>query len=89
MFLLDLQRISQEARKVVWYFQLFKNFPQFLVLYRVKGFSIVNETEVDVFLKFSSFFYDPVVIGNLIIPGPPASGMWSLSYWITGEVPGT
>ena len=74
---------------MVWYFQLFKNFPQFLVIYRVKGFSIVNETEVDVFLKFSSFFYDPVVIGNLIIPGPPASGMWSLSYWITGEVPRT
>ena len=71
---------------MVWYSQLFKNFPQFLMIYRVKGFSIVNEAEVDVFLKFSSFFYDPMIIGNLIIPGPPALGMWSLSYWITGEI---
>ena len=28
--------------------------------------SIVNEAEVDVFLEFSCFFYDPVDIGNLI-----------------------
>ena len=74
---------------MVWYFQLFKNFPQFLVIYRVKGYSIVNEAKVDVFLKFSSFFYDLVVIGNLIIPGTPALGMWCLSYWITGEIPPT
>ena len=33
---------------------------------RVKGFSIVNEAEVDVFLEFSCFFYDPVGVGNLI-----------------------
>ena len=32
----------------------------------VKGFSIVNEAEVDVFLEFSCFFYDPVDVGNLI-----------------------
>ena len=33
---------------------------------RVKGFSIVNEAEVDVFLEFSCFFYDPTDVGNLI-----------------------
>ena len=43
---------SQETGKVVWYFHLFKNFPQFVVIHIVKGFSIVNETEVDVFLEF-------------------------------------
>ena len=39
---------------------------QFVVIYTVKGFSVVNEAEVDVFLKFSSFFYDPVDVGNLV-----------------------
>ena len=80
MFLLDLQRISQEARKVVWYFQLFKNFPQFLVLYRVKGFSIVNETEVDVFLEFLCYFDDPADAGNLI-SGSSAFSKSSLNIW--------
>ena len=32
----------------------------------VKGFSIVNEAEVDIFLEFSCFFYDPMDVGNLI-----------------------
>ena len=45
---------------------LFKNFPQFVVIHTVKDFSIVNEVEVDVFLKFSSFFYDPTDVGSLI-----------------------
>ena len=45
---------------MVWYSHLFKNFPQFVVIHRVKGFRIVNEAEVDVFLDFSCFFYDPV-----------------------------
>ena len=35
------------------------NFPQFVVVYTVKGFSVVNEAEVAVFLEFSCFFYDP------------------------------
>ena len=50
---------------VVWYSHLFKNFPQFAVLYTVKGFSVVNEAE-DVFLEFSFFLYDPTDVGNLI-----------------------
>jgi len=49
---------------VVWYFHLFKNFPQFVVIHTVKGFSVVNE--VDVFLEFSCFFYDPMDVGNLV-----------------------
>ena len=51
-------QVSQEAGKVAWYLHLFKNFPEFVVIHTVKGFSIVNEGEVDVFLKFSCFFYD-------------------------------
>ena len=36
---------------MVWYSHLFKNFPQFVVIHMVKGFSIVNKAEVDVFLE--------------------------------------
>ena len=49
--------VSQEAGKVVWYSRLFKNVPQFVVIHTVKGFNVVNEAEVDVFLEFSCFFY--------------------------------
>ena len=48
-FLTHIQ-VSQETGKVVWYSHLFKNFPQFVVIYTVKGFSVVNEAEVDVIL---------------------------------------
>ena len=50
---------------MVWYSYLLKNFPQFFVIHTVKGFSVVNETKVNVFLKFSCFFYDPTDVGNL------------------------
>ena len=42
-------QVSQETDKVVWYSHLFKNFPQFVVIPTVKGFSVVNEGKVDVF----------------------------------------
>ena len=38
-----------------WYSHRLKNFPQFVVIHTVKGFSIVNEAKVDVFLEFSAF----------------------------------
>ena len=47
--------ISQEAGQVVWYSQLFKNFPEFLVVHTVKG--TVNKAEVDVFLELSWIKY--------------------------------
>ena len=49
-----------------WYSHLFKSFPQFIMTHTVKGFSIVNEAEVEVFLEFSCFLYDPANVGNLI-----------------------
>ena len=64
--LLTCIQISQEAGKVVWYCHLFRNFPQFVVIHTVKGFSLVNEAEVYVFLEFPCFLYDPTNIGNLI-----------------------
>ena len=65
---------------VVWYSHLFKNFPQFVVIHTVKGFCIVNEAEVDVILEFSSFFYDPMGVGNLI-SGSSAFSESSLNIW--------
>ena len=44
-------QVSQETGKVVWCFRLLKNFPQFVVILSVKGFSTVSEAEVDVFLE--------------------------------------
>jgi len=58
-------QISQEAGQLVWYSHLFQNFPQFVVIHTVKGFSIVNEAEVDVFLEFLCFLIDPADVGNL------------------------
>ena len=49
---------------MVWYSHLFKTFPQFVVIHTVKGFSIFNEAEVDVFLELSFIFYDPTDVGN-------------------------
>ena len=59
-------QISQEASQVVWYSHLSQNFPQFIVIHTVKGFGIVNEAEIDVFLELSCFFDDPADVGNLI-----------------------
>ena len=59
-------QVSQEAGQVVWYSQLFQNFPQFIVIHTVKGFGIVNKAEIDIFLEVSCFFDDPVNAGNLI-----------------------
>ena len=69
---------SQEAGQVVWYFHLFKNFSQFVVTHIVKGFSVVNKAEVDVFLEFSCFFYDLTDVGNLV---SGSSAFFSLNIW--------
>ena len=51
---------------MLWYSHLFQNFPQFIVIHTVKGFGIVSEAEIDVFLELSCFFFDPVHVSNLI-----------------------
>ena len=45
-------QVSQEIAKMAWYSHLFKNFPQFVMIQTVKGFHVVTEAEVDVFLVF-------------------------------------
>ena len=66
-------QVSQEAGKVFWYSHLFKNFPQIVLIHTVKSFGIVNDTEVDVFLEFFCFFYDPKGVGSLICGSSPFS----------------
>ena len=65
---------------MVWYSHLFQNFPQFLVIHTVKGFSIVNKAEIDVFLELSSFYDNPSDIGNLIY-GPSDFPKTRLNIW--------
>ena len=78
-FLTSIQ-FSQEASKVVWYSHLFKNFPPFVFIHTVRGFSVVNEAEVDVFLEFFCFIYDPSDVSNLI-SGSSAFCKSSLYMW--------
>ena len=73
-------QVSQEAGQVVWYFHLFQNFPQFIVIHTVKGFGIVNKAEIDIFLELSCFFNDPADAGNLI-SGSSAFSKSSLNIW--------
>ena len=73
-------QIFHEAGQVIWYPHLFKNFPQFVVIYIVKGFGTVNKAEVDVFLELSCFFDDPADVGNLISGSSPFSKS-SLNIW--------
>ena len=72
-------QISQEAGQVVWYSYLFQNFPQFVVIHTVKGFNVVSEAKVDVFLEFC-LFYNPTDVGKLI-SGSSAFSKSSLNIW--------
>ena len=64
-------QISQEAGQVVWYSQVFQNFPQFIVIHTDKGFCIVNKAEVDIFPELSCF---------LMI-------QWMLAIWSLAPLP--
>ena len=68
-------------RQVTWFgisisSRIFHSF----VIHRVKGFSVVNEAEVNIFPEFSHFFYDPTDVGNLISGSSPFSKS-SLNIW--------
>ena len=71
---------------MVWYSNLFQNFPQFIGIHTVKGFGIVNKAGIDVFLEFSCFFYDPMDVGDLISDSSAFSrsslNMWKFSVHV-------
>ena len=73
-------QISHEAGQVIWYSHLFKNFPQFIVIYTVNGCGVVNKAELGVFLEFSFFFDDPTDVDNLT-SGSSALHKTSLNIW--------
>ena len=75
---LTLIQVSHETGMVVWCSHLFENFP--FCSDPHKGFSIVNEAEVDVFLEFPCFLYDLTDFGNLI-SGSSAFSKTSLNIW--------
>ena len=63
--LLDLHiGFSQETGKVLCYSNIYEF--SAVCCDPHKGFSIVNQAEVDVSLEFSCFFYDPTDVGNLL-----------------------
>ena len=62
---------------MVWYSNLFHNFPQFIVIPTVKGFGIVNKAEIDVLLELSYFFDYPADVGSLIA----GSSAFSKTIW--------
>ena len=73
-------QVSQETGKATWYSHLFMNFPQFVVIHAVNGFSIINEAEVDIFLEFPCFLHDLTNVDNLI-SGSYAFSKSSLYIW--------
>ena len=80
MLLPELHTGFLETGQVVWYFHLFQNFLQFIVIHIVKGFGIVNKAEIDVFLELFCFFDDPADVGNLI-SGSSAFSKTNLNIW--------
>ena len=78
-YFLNCIQISQEEGQVFWYFHVFKNFLQFVVIHTIKGFSI-NQAEVDVFLELPCFLHDPTYVGNLI-SSSSAFSKSSLNIW--------
>ena len=63
-YFLTCIQVSQEADQVLWYSHLFKNFSQFVVIDTVKGFGVVNDVEIDIFLELFCFLDDPTDVGN-------------------------
>ena len=79
LFLTDIQ-VSQDTGKMVWFSYHFKSFLPFVKIHTVKGFSVVNETKIDIFPEFLCFLYDPRNVSNLI-SGSSAFSKPSLDIW--------
>ena len=76
----DLHTDFSRGRSDGLVFPSLSNLPQFIVIYTVKGFDIVNQAEIDVFLELSCFFHDAADVGNLI-SGSSAFSKSSLNIW--------
>ena len=65
---------------MVRYYHLLKNFPQFVVIHTVRGYSVVNKAEIDVFIELSCFFNGPADVG-ILISGSFAFSKSSSNIW--------
>ena len=79
-FLTHIQ-VSQETSEMVWYAHFFKSFPQLIMIHTVKGFSEVNEVEVDVFLKVPCFLYYPWMLAVWSLVPLPFLNPACLDIW--------
>ena len=80
LLLLDLHTDFSGGRSGCLVFPSLSEFSIIVMIHTVKGFGVVNKTEVDVFLEFSCFFNDPMDVGNLI-SGSSAFSKSSLNIW--------
>ena len=65
---------------MVWYSHLLKNLPQFIVIHTVKGFGLVNKTEIYFFLELSCFFVQEIVIKTICM-----EKKCKKAKWLSGE----
>ena len=79
-------QMSQEAGQVVWYSHLLKNFPQFVVIHTVKGFSTADEA--DVFWNCLAFTMTQWMLAIwFLVPLPFPNSAWTsgssqfMCYW--------
>ena len=80
MLLLDLHTDFSGGRSGGVVFPSLSDFPQFVVIYSVSGFGVINKAEVNVFLELSCFLYDPAHVDNLISDSSAFSKS-SLNIW--------
>ena len=73
-------QVSQRGRSGGLVFLSLSGFSTVYVIHTVKGFGIVNNAEIDVFLEFSCFLNDLVDVGSLISDSS-AFSKTSLSIW--------
>ena len=79
--LLTWMQVSQDPVQVAWYSRLLQNFLKFVVIHTIKGFGVVNEGKLHVFLRLSCFFYDPMDVSTWI-SGFPGFSKSSLKIWM-------
>ena len=65
---------------MVWYSHISKSFPHFVMICTVKGFSVVDETEMMFLLKFACFLYNTANVGSLI-SSSSSFAKHSLNIW--------
>ena len=80
---LSFIQVPQDIGNMLWYSHLIKNILQFVVIHTGKGFSIISETEVDVFLELPCFLYDPLNVGNFISSSSAflKPSLYSWKFW--------